>query len=99
MLVNNIILILQDLYCFVLSKGVPPPFILSVSIPQKHLQLGSVGSDMIVSHGVRDTLLMIEADDCANLDEFLDSLGVTDQVIILITSCKGSQLQRKYDSP
>ena len=75
-------LMLQDLYCFVLAQGVPPPFVLSVSLPHESLPLCSVGKDTILSHGVQNSLVMVQPED-DDLDKFLDLVEITNNVCIL----------------
>ena len=70
-----------------LAQGVPPPFVLSVSFPFKSLPLCSVGKDMIISHGVQNSLVMVQPatyteDD--DLDKFLDLVEITNNVSIII---------------
>ena len=53
---------MQNLYQFVLTQDVEPPFLLSNAFPRKSLDLNDTRDDRITSHDLGNVVLMIEQD-------------------------------------
>ena len=66
------------------SQGVPPPFVLTTSIPRMHLSLLKDGNSSISGLNLGNSLVMIEEGDDESIDEFLDCLQLDQEVCCLL---------------
>lgn len=69
----------QDLYRYVFTQGIPPPFTLNAAVPLMSLPLCYVGNDTISSKNLENSAIMIEDSD-EELDSFLDYLEFSQTV-------------------